>query len=175
MRGSPNGPVEFWQQVDRSAGPDACWPWTGQVGENGYGQFSLYGRGRGVHAVALHFAEGLSLSSAMVQVDHLCHTPSECALGDSCPHRRCCNPKHLAQVAARVNVMRSSGVAALNAGRSHCKNGHEYTEENTLWQRGGTKRVCRACKKAWERRYRPRRLALDSQRQEAVNSNTLPV
>jgi hypothetical protein len=33
----------FWAKVDRSAGPDACWPWLSTT-TRGYGQFWLEGR-----------------------------------------------------------------------------------------------------------------------------------
>jgi len=37
----PPTPLErYWAQVDTSAGPDACWPWTGSRDKNGYGVFS---------------------------------------------------------------------------------------------------------------------------------------
>src|SRR6185312_561373 len=31
--------VPFWDRVDRSGGPDACWPWTGAINKSGYGSF----------------------------------------------------------------------------------------------------------------------------------------
>ena len=34
----------YWQRVDRSGGPDACWPWTGSRDKNGYGVFCTGGR-----------------------------------------------------------------------------------------------------------------------------------
>ncbi len=34
--------------------------------------------------------------------------------------------------------------AAMNAAKTHCKNGHEYTAENTRWGRNG-RRSCRMC------------------------------
>lgn len=38
------------------------------------------------------------------------------------------------------------------AQKTHCRNGHEYTEENTYWWRGG--RQCRVCRKIhWLRSY----------------------
>jgi hypothetical protein len=157
MKGAPNGPCEFWAKVDRSAGEGACWPWIGHSGENGYGQFSLYGRARSAHAVAAHFSRGDSLAAG--QFDHLCHDPNVCDAAVECAHRKCCNPDHLELVAARVNILRSGGVAALNSGKSHCKNGHPFDEANTLYSADGRKRTCRTCKRAWEKRnYERRRL-----------------
>jgi hypothetical protein len=33
----PDHVAHFWSQVDRSGGPDACWPWTGGLFGEGYG------------------------------------------------------------------------------------------------------------------------------------------
>jgi hypothetical protein len=41
------------------------------------------------------------------------------------------------------------------AGRTHCKHGHEFTEENTHLNSNGT-RVCRECMRARERNRPPR-------------------
>lgn len=39
----PTDPVaEFWARVDKSGGPDACWPWTGAQFTDGYGQHRFY-------------------------------------------------------------------------------------------------------------------------------------
>jgi hypothetical protein len=32
--------------------------------------------------------------------------------------------------------------------KTHCPQGHPYDEANTMWTHGGTKRECRACKRA---------------------------
>ncbi len=43
--------------------------------------------------------------------------------------------------------------SAKRKARTHCKRGHEYTQENTATQRGGA-RYCRACHALRERQYR---------------------
>jgi hypothetical protein len=35
-----------------------------------------------------------------------------------------------------------------NKQKTHCRNGHEYTPENTVLVRGGKARACRICRKA---------------------------
>lgn len=40
--------------------------------------------------------------------------------------------------------------------RTHCVNGHEWNEENTLWYEAGHRRICRACKREWMRERRAR-------------------
>jgi len=32
-----NKRIPFWQKVDQSGGPNACWPWTGYTRESGHG------------------------------------------------------------------------------------------------------------------------------------------
>jgi hypothetical protein len=56
------------------------------------------------------------------------------------------------------NVMRGEGVWAINARKTHCKRGHEFTEENTV-KRNGT-RSCRTCKNLFKRERRALNRAL---------------
>lgn len=72
----------FWSKVDRSGGPDACWPWTAGCSSNGYGEFWLAGKNRGAHCVALELHEGRPLGPG----EHALHT---------CDHKPCCNGRHL--------------------------------------------------------------------------------
>lgn len=74
----------FWSKVDRSAGPDACWPWLGSVDPNGYGWFSIGGRMRQSHRVALELALHRTLERLELSL-HMCDNPT------------CCNP-HVAHV-----------------------------------------------------------------------------
>jgi hypothetical protein len=70
----------FWSKVNRSAGPDACWPWRGSLDAYGYGQFSL-GRSRvKAHRVAYQLQRG-SIPSGLA----VCHR---------CDNRVCCNASH---------------------------------------------------------------------------------
>lgn len=85
--GNPNAngrtPEErFWAHVDRSGGPDACWPWTGAKQASGYGRLTIAQRQDGSHRVALAIKLGRSLE------------PGEVAI-HSCDNPPCCNPAHL--------------------------------------------------------------------------------
>jgi hypothetical protein len=72
-------------------------------------------------------------------LDHLCRVPC------------CVNPDHLEAVTQMVNVMRGIGVPVARKAQTHCVNGHEFTDDNTVIRRGC--RECRACikksKQAW--------------------------
>jgi hypothetical protein len=75
-------PESFWERVDRSGGPQACWPWRGCRGRDGHGQVRFCGRNIGAHRLAWSLANGLDLDGGMV-IRHLCDNPT------------CCNPAHL--------------------------------------------------------------------------------
>lgn len=134
----------FHEKVDRSSGPDACWPWTGYVNKGGYGLFHLGTSKRTVyaHRFAFELANG---RPAEFDVDHECHNRDEsCRQGGPCPHRRCCNPAHLVDREHGANVRRggTGKVNHRNAAKTQCPQGHLYDEANTG---GEGVRWCRAC------------------------------
>lgn len=65
--------AQFWRKVDMSAGPDACWLWTGARDAKGYGNF--WWKSRTTHAarVACEIANG-PISPGM-EACHLCDNP----------------------------------------------------------------------------------------------------
>ena len=69
-------------RVDRSGGDDACWPFTGTRGKNGYGQLRVNGGRIYAHRAALELSTGEKLQPG-VCVLHRCDNPP------------CCNPAHL--------------------------------------------------------------------------------
>lgn len=133
-------------KVDRSAGLNACWPFTATLDAQGYGHIRLAGKGSrtiGAHRAAFLLANpGVTPPEA---VDHVCHDPKVCAGGPTCLHRRCCNPTHL----AASTFVENSSVGRQSTRRlTHCINDHEFTPENTYTYvnaRGTLTRRCRAC------------------------------
>lgn len=72
----------FWDYVDKSGGPDACWPWTAYVTEYGYGMCTS-DRGREwAHRFAFYLANAKQPLGDLL----VCH---------KCDNPPCCNPKHL--------------------------------------------------------------------------------
>lgn len=69
-------PLAFWYCVDKSAGEDKCWPWTGQT-SGGYG---ICGR-EGAHRIAYRFEHG--------------NIPKGMLVRHSCDNPICVNPAHL--------------------------------------------------------------------------------
>lgn len=135
----------FWALVDRSGGPEACWPWTGRIIESGYGRWwtTIDGRKRQfpAHRVAMQLDQG----PTTLVTDHECHNRSSCDGGPSCPHRRCCNPAHLAAVPPEVNG--STGRSGINmASKTHCPAGHAYAEHGVTFPSRPNHRYCGACR-----------------------------
>jgi hypothetical protein len=54
-------------------------------------------------------------------------------------------------VSMRVNVLRGEGLAAHNARREHCPNGHAYT---AYLRRRGPQRLCLECSRLWKQNRR---------------------
>lgn len=80
--------ADFWDMVDKSAGDDACWPYTGPIAKDGYGKKAY----RIDNKIKYYMAHRLAL---------IFHT-GECPDGllslhkpTICHNKKCCNPSHL--------------------------------------------------------------------------------
>lgn len=73
----------FWRKIDKSGGPDACWPWVGGwIDDDGYGRFDV------THSVNIPASKmAYELTHGKLPKGMLaCHT---------CDNRLCCNPAHI--------------------------------------------------------------------------------
>lgn len=145
-----------------------CILWLGAVDRDGYGYVRINGKNMRVHRAI--YSLTVAEIPVGLQVDHLCHHPSECSDGSSCQHRRCCNPKHLQVVTPIENMRRGHGTVPATKARKHqiangprpnsCPKGHEYTDANTYRNHrksGGYSIQCRECKRLWIKTVRAKR------------------
>ncbi len=123
----------FWAKVDKA--DVGCWDWVGAGGRaaNGYGTFWTGERFIGAHRMAYELSVGAVPEG--LELDHLCS------------NKLCCNPDHMEAVTRQVNIGRAAGTGfAINAAKTHCKWGHEFSADNTYSRPGGA-RGCYECKR----------------------------
>lgn len=113
--------------------PD-CHIWIGSINPYGYGIIFINGKHKQAHRIAFEARYGI-IPKGMV-INHLCRV------------RNCVNPDHLEIATHKTNILSGLSPSAINSLKTHCSNGHEFTEENTkITSRGW--RECRAC--VWNR------------------------
>jgi hypothetical protein len=89
---TPKDIARFWAKVDRSGGPDACWPWVGSRHPRGYGYFSVKIQ-RWTHVYAHRFSFLLANGRwPMPSGMHACDNPP------------CCNPAHISEGTQQDNI-----------------------------------------------------------------------
>lgn len=126
----------FDEKVEKQA--DGCWRWVGAIQKAGYGCLWNGERVCLAHRIAYELFVGPIPDGK--EIDHLCR------------NRWCVNPLHMEPVTGHENNMRGFSVAARNAKRTHCPQGHELSFKK---ERGGTKtrRYCKTCRNASSLRW----------------------
>jgi len=95
----------FWAKVDKSGGPDVCWPWLGaKMTRTGYGQMEVDGRPVLTHRLAYELSTGV--------------IPEGLWVLHSCDNRPCCNPAHLF-LGTHTDNMRDCAAKGRNGGKTH--------------------------------------------------------
>lgn len=146
----------FWEKVQKNS-EDGCWRWTAALNENGYGVIRTGGKTPGnTLAHRLSYRIHYNVDPGDLDVCHRCDTPS------------CVNPNHLFLGTHKENMHDSINkgrmdpdsvyYGVINRAKTHCVNGHEFSEANThnaKQSRTGTNmRQCRTCTRERMRKYR---------------------
>jgi hypothetical protein len=117
-----------------------CVLWTKGGDKDGYGKLMFNGKHRRAHTVVFELAFGPIPKGHLIQ--HACDTPA------------CCKLSHLSLGTPLSNMRDKVTKGRLrnqNMDKTHCKNGHEFTPENTF---NYGKRVCKTCCYARRKIYR---------------------
>jgi hypothetical protein len=144
-----NPVIRFWSKVDKNGplpecfpllGP--CWLWTAGKTSAGYGELQIHRRQPALaHVFAFELEHGPVPEG--LELDHKCRV------------RHCVRVSHLEAVTCRTNVLRGIGPSAINARKTHCIRGHEFSGQNLLIysKRGKQFRRCRTCWNELNRLY----------------------
>lgn len=105
-------PQIFWARVDKSGGPDACWPYRGSRRKAGYGRLVISGKYELAHRVAYRLTH-----------DDL---PDDVIVRHSCDNPPCCNPDHLRKGDHLANM-------ADRLDRGHYASGADHPMARLTW------------------------------------------
>ena len=117
----------------------SCWVWKGPTTIWGYARFWL--RRKGVYAHRLMYTLYRGPIPNGLILHHVCKNPS------------CVNPNHLTPISNKKNILWGNSPSAVNFRKTHCKQGHEFTKNNTYIASDG-ERGCRKCHANRQKKYR---------------------
>lgn len=139
-RGRPAIPAKEKILKNIRLNENGCWLWVGKLNKNGYSTLSHMDQTVSGHRLSFEtFRYKIPKNKV---IDHICRVTA------------CVNPEHLDAVSIKDNNRRAKN---LNREKTHCKRGHEYTNENTYVEhnnKGHTSRQCRKCNALNARRRR---------------------
>lgn len=123
-----------------------CWNWTGSSDRYGF----FYWQGKTVRAHRFAYEREVGEVPDGLELDHTCR------------NTHCVNPAHLEPVTHAENVARGD-LGRARREQTHCKRGHELSDDNVYIHRnkkGWVRRQCKICRREIQRRFRERRWQL---------------
>ena len=120
----------------RVVSKDDCWLYARYTNPEGYASKTFPTKEGSFARVYIHrimYEDSFGLIPKGLEIDHLCE------------EKRCINPDHLEAVTHKENTRRGLVKNRL----THCKRGHEFTDDNTVLtpNRYNTKvRTCKTCR-----------------------------
>ena len=124
--------MTFWTLIRVS--DNGCWLWVGSHHPKGYGLFTRNNITVGAHRYSYLLFTGTPI-------------PNDYDVHHKCNNKGCVNPTHLELVPHNNHPGSASGG---NKTKTHCKQGHAFSETNTYWitrPNGSRQRLCRACRR----------------------------
>lgn len=123
-----------------------CWLWIGSLKKGGYGQIGGFNKSGKRTMLSAHKASYLAFNGDV---------PDGLIVRHTCDNRICVNPDHLV-----VGTQKDNFNDMVERGRAywghqtHCKNGHEFTPENTRIRPEGSRRCIICARLGSKRHYR---------------------
>lgn len=124
-----------------------CWLWLRGCNSDGYACMTV-----GITSTRVH-------KWAYEKYKHI--VPTKMTLDHLCRVRSCVNPDHLDCISNWENSFRGDTLTGINARKTHCKNGHEFTAQNTevyktknrKWSNGIIRR-CKICRRIYNKQWK---------------------
>lgn len=119
--------------------PEGCWLWAGYCLDGGHGQMQIEGKTYLVHRISLYVYSNFDLNG---ELDAL-HKRE-------CKRKNCFNPEHLYAGTDYDNQRDTVALKThVSSKKTHCPQGHPYSEENTGDSCG--RRRCKTCARLYSR------------------------